>query len=243
MPATATAPAPRLNNQGLPCTSKGRRNAAAIGTNRGNGGVMPPGHYTRRRDVVRRENRHGRRFREQWRRVIDHLLAVGDIHRTVHAVASALSTHSSDTGKNAWPSHATLADQVGVSASTVCRALAELRAIGLVEWDHQFRQVDGKPRATSNLYEFRIPPPLGRVVNVDQRSMYRDRTPPAHVTAKRAPDWQRDIDSHVHAIAQVSTDYMTAEAQLFNDFNGRSTEQLTFAAHALNEAWRHHRRE
>lgn len=234
----ATVPAP-LNNKGRPCTSVGQRNAASIGSGLGNGGVTPPGTYERRRDSVTHEIRHHRRFREQWRRVLDHLLSTGDIHRTVHAVGSALSMFSNDTAKNVWPAQATIGDRVGVSESTVCRALAVLREMGMLEYDHQFKQVDGKPRATSNLYEFRIPDALGNAVGVTQRT----RRLNAHqipTPAMVVPDWHRDIDARVHALVLVHTadHYGTAEAELLDDLDGRPAEQLSFAAAALNELWR-----
>ena len=104
----------RLNNRGRLCTSAGRRNATAIGTGLGNGGVKPPGTYERRRAAVTLEVRHHRRFREQWRRILDHQLSTGDIHRTVHSVGSALSTFSNDVAKNAWPSQAKIGKRAGV---------------------------------------------------------------------------------------------------------------------------------
>ncbi len=229
----------RLNNRGRPCTSAGRRNATAVGSGLGNGGVVPPGRYERRRDSVTHDIRHGRRFREQWRRVLDHQLATGDVHRTAHAVASALSTFSNDVGKNAWPSQAKIGEVCGVSASTVNRSVKVLRQIGLLEWDHQFRQVDGKPHATSNLYEFRIPDALGEIVGVKKRSRRLDD----HQIPKPAelvPDWQRDIDRRAHAVALLYTaaQYQAAETELLDDLADRPVEQRTFAAATLNKVWR-----
>lgn len=240
---TTTAPptsvAVPLNNKGQPCTSAGRRNSTAIGSGLGNGGVTPPGTYERRRDSVTHEIRHHRRFREQWRRVLDEQLSTSDVHRTVHAVGSALAMFSNDTAKNVWPSQATIGERVGVSASTVCRAVAVLRKVGMLEWDHQFRQVEGAPKATSNLYEFRIPELLGESVGVKQRERrLGDHQIPKPVIVM--PDWQRDIDARVHALVLVhrADQYSAAETELLDDLSGRPAQQLSFAAAALNELWR-----
>lgn len=236
-PAAAVVP---LNNRGRPCTSIGRRNAAAIGSGLGNGGVVPPGRYERRRDCVNHDPRGNPRFREQWRRCLDHLLVVADIPRTVHTVGSALITFSDSTGKLAWPSQAAIGERCNLSASTVGRALAVLRVLELLEWDHRFHQVDGQPAATSNLYEFRIPEALAATLNIGKR---RRRSTGGHqIPAPETlmPAWQRSVESMVGAVILMHTadQYVQAEAALLSDLAGQPVEQLTFAAALLNEQWR-----
>lgn len=236
-PPTATV---RLNNRGLPCTSAGRRNQAAIGSGLGNGGTPSPGHYERRKGCVQAEIRHHRMFREQWRRGLDHLLTIDSISRTDLAVGAALSTFSSQTGENVWPSHATIGARCKLSASTVQRSLAALRDLEMIEWDHRGVQIDGKPRATSNLYEFRIPEYVATAVGINRKRSRRLDEHQIPNPAHTVPDWQRDIDSRVASLVLVYGDdqYTAAEAELLDDLAGRPTEQLSFAAAALNERWR-----
>ncbi len=62
-----------------------------------------------------------------------------------------------------WPSHATLAEGIGCCERSVARAIASLKALGLLDWTHRKARWN---RATSNLYWLLAPddaPPL-RVV-------------------------------------------------------------------------------
>lgn len=239
----STAATVSLNNRGNPCTSIGRRNATAVGTGLGNGGVTPPGHYDRRRDCVNHDPRGNPYFREQWRRCLDHLLVVADIPRTVHTVGSALITFSDKAGELVWPSQAAIGERCNLSASTVGRALAVLRVLELLEWDHRFHQVAGKPKATSNLYEFKIPEALATTLRIGKR---RRRQMSAHQIPMHEvlmPAWQRTVESMVGAVILMHTDdqYTEAETALLDDLAGQPVEQLTFAAALLNEKWREQR--
>lgn len=62
-----------------------------------------------------------------------------------------------------WPSHATLAEGIGCCERSVARAVASLKALGLLDWTQRKACWN---RATSNLYRLLVPadaPPL-RVV-------------------------------------------------------------------------------
>jgi GntR family transcriptional regulator len=62
-----------------------------------------------------------------------------------------------DENASAWPSHATLADDAGVSVSTVKRCLRRLGELGVVEWDRRSREDGGK---SSNMYRLHVHRPV-----------------------------------------------------------------------------------
>ncbi|MGE3449395.1 MAG: hypothetical protein AB7H92_17655 [Microbacteriaceae bacterium] len=165
----------RYNNRGQPVTSIGQRNAAAIGTNHGNGGVTPPGHYRRRRNNLTvspdgKEHRNGKMARERLLRLNRKLRAAGVITRTEFDAVESLADISDGWLSRRVPAHATIGRGFGVSASTVCRALNSYRekvvvrnGDGLVifrvlEWEHVmiFDPELRRRRGTSNTYEFRV---------------------------------------------------------------------------------------
>lgn len=64
------------------------------------------------------------------------------------AVLIALADHA-NMDDECWPSHATLANDTGLARSTVIKALAALRAQGLIEWHNRYQKAGDK---SSNLY-------------------------------------------------------------------------------------------
>lgn len=66
----------------------------------------------------------------------------------------ALSSRADRLG-HSWPSHRTLASEASTSVSTVQRALEELRALGVVEWQARKRDRDGG--RSSNRYKLITP--------------------------------------------------------------------------------------
>lgn len=115
-----TAPAP--NNRGQPWSGAGLRSLGCVGTDLGNGGTPPPGHYERRRDCLGPFS-HDKRWRAHWERCLLDALADGQITRTYYAIGSALTDYSAADGHHVFPSHRRLADDVHCSRSTVRRAL------------------------------------------------------------------------------------------------------------------------
>lgn len=65
---------------------------------------------------------------------------------------AVLSSHVDATG-SCWPSHATLARETSLSSSSVKRALAELKAAGIVSWET--RQIDSGA-TSSNRYRLLV---------------------------------------------------------------------------------------
>lgn len=242
---------PRLNSRGHPCTSVGRRNAASIGSGRGNGGVLPP-QYERRRDSVG-DDRHSKMWRRWWLRVIGHLRDRGDLSVVDFAVLSALADFSSESGSHVWPSQATIGLRIGRSASTVNRSLCRARELRVVNWDHRFEGPTNEYRGvkgTSNLYEFLIPEDLATEMNIGQRRPRRER-PDRTTRHDRSPsptpgyapglEWQRHIDSHVAAVVLSAATYQMAEAEVEDAFQDRDVQQRTYAASVLNERWQQSR--
>src|SRR3954447_9231129 len=170
---TVTVPdAPILNARGQPWTSRGRRNLAWVGSGFGNGGVTPPGRYERRRGCIGSDEHHDTFWMSDWRRLLAHLRHAGAISPNAYEVGSHLADFSNERGEHTWPSQATIGKRLERSASTVGRALAELRAAGVVEWDHRFEGPTNeipRPHPTSNMYEFRIPLELARAANLKRR--------------------------------------------------------------------------
>lgn len=72
-----------------------------------------------------------------------------DVLLTLHTYRGA--------GGVAWPSHETLADRGRCSVSTVQRALAHARKLGLLEWCARRRRAAWRSLRTSNLYRFLAP--------------------------------------------------------------------------------------
>lgn len=68
----------------------------------------------------------------------------------------ALSSRVGETGA-AWPSHATIAAESSCSVTSVKRALAELRDLGVVSWSGRTRDDAG---ATSNVYRLSVSRPV-----------------------------------------------------------------------------------
>lgn len=64
----------------------------------------------------------------------------------------------------AWPSHALMAREAGISVTSVKKGLMELRELGLVSWDRRTKP-DGSQ--TSNIYRVSVQLPDGRQPKVD----------------------------------------------------------------------------
>jgi hypothetical protein len=76
------------------------------------------------------------------------------------------------------PSHARLAADVGVGESTVERALADAKALGLLDWDRRLVRTGWRAEQTSNAYVLIVPgsragegapppPPLSKSLNLE----------------------------------------------------------------------------
>lgn len=99
------------------------------------------------------------------------------------AVYVALTWRSSAEG-SCWPSHPKLAEEAGLSVSTVQRALRSLRDKGLVSWTS--RKIEGRGQI-SNVYRVEVyAPPVtltgGPPVTLTAPPGHTDRTPPVTLT-------------------------------------------------------------
>lgn len=61
--------------------------------------------------------------------------------------------------QTAWPSHALMAKEAGISVTSVKAALGELKALGVVEWSQRRTASGGQ---TSNIYRVHIAPTPSR---------------------------------------------------------------------------------
>ena len=78
-------------------------------------------------------------------------------------VYMCLGARINSTSK-AWPSHALIAREAGIGVTSVKKALAELRDLGLVSWSRRTLP-DGSQ--TSNIYEVAVQLPKDREPLVD----------------------------------------------------------------------------
>ena len=237
---------------------RGRRNLAWAGTGLGNGGVAAPGHYQRRRGCLGPDNNHDAFWLSDWRRLLDHLRQTGAISPNAHAVGNHLAGFSNERAEHTWPSQATVGARMDRSPSTARRAMAELRAAGVLEWDHRFEGPTNeipRPHPTSNMYEFRIPLELARAANLKRRiqRMTKRRPPrrPSHhngSTGAPAPQptlaerqrrqHQSAIESFVSAqCLLVGARYDETVEAIENMYAG-SPEDINFATEALTLIWR-----
>ena len=94
---------------------------------------------------------------QDWRAAVWDAHRAGTLTRSARDVLLTLLTFRGNGGR-IWPSHARLADRVRCSAKTVCRAMAQARAIGLVAWKPiRWRTPGGFWRRKSNLYALLMP--------------------------------------------------------------------------------------
>ena len=217
----------------------------------GNGGVTPP-LYERRKegtfdlegasDVIRAQI--GHQFRRFWIDDLTEHLKRGEINLTDFAIGCALSDFSDNGAKIVFPSQATIGKQVGRSASTVNRSLARLRRYGLLEWAHRFLQSrDGKPRATTNLYAFRLSDrwmeeDFEKRRNASNKSKGRRHNP---IGNKRTTPKKRQLDPSVEpmvaGIAQTAPTWEDAVEEV----SGLSA--IDNPVEQLKLAWHFYRRE
>lgn len=245
MTATMTPPAcgrPTTNNRGQPWSSAGRRNLGWLGTGLGNGGTPPPGDYERRRHCIA-DGAHDRMWREHWLRCLLRLLGDGEVTVTQYAVGVALADVSNAQGKPVFPGHSYLGERVGRSRSTVQRALARLRELGLLEWEHRFLPPNSESdhaRGTSNLYEFRLPADVLAGLGL------RQPRPPRHERGRYTPP-RRNV-AREQALSTAAAAAQTVANATFRDAAEQvegiyrdDPELAAFALDALAGFWQQYR--
>jgi len=238
-----TTARPRTNARGNPWTSKGRRNLAAAGSGLGNGGVVPPGHYIRRRGILG-PGRHDNRWRLDWLKLLSHLLSESRITPIDAGVGVALSTFSNDTGEHVWPSHATIGQRCGRSPSVVGRSLATLRAHGLLEWEHRFNGPTNetpRPTATSNIYEFLLPRELLDEVGLRKKKRRDAGRHPKHQSTPTRNHERELVMSMGAAQALLAPNYAAGIAVVEHELADRSADLILLAKEEYDVAWKRHR--
>lgn len=218
---------------------------------RGNGGVTPPVYERRRYGSFDLEGpseqtlaKVGNSFRSYWLSNVAWHVGRGDLNATDFLVAQALAEFSDNKLKAVFPAQRTIGKAVGRSASTVNRSAARLRSLGLLEWGHRFlRPVDGMPRATTNMYAFRLSDEWAeeelpvRIIATN-RAKGRARR---HKNGRTTPKALTGIPSTVHAVARSAETYDAALDELRGLFDvpgypdGRDLEKDLIAA------WRQYR--
>ena len=108
--------------------------------------------YTRSHELPPVAHRH-RNWRWRCTRALREALETGKLSREAHAAMLAILDHSDGRGRDCWPSLDTLGDELGgLSARTVGRHLAALRAEGWLAVKHRHRITADGIQGRSNLY-------------------------------------------------------------------------------------------
>lgn len=91
------------------------------------------------------------------------------------AVYSALCMHSKPSTQKCWPSHRTIAEEIGCSPPKVKEALRQLEILKLIRVEPHYDSQSG--RQTSNTYTLLDPPPITDTPDTtDTRPQYRDKS-------------------------------------------------------------------
>ena len=92
-----------------------------------------------------------------WKAAVWAAFRARTLTRSARDVMLTLATFKGPEGR-IWPSHALLATRARVCVKTVCRAMAQARAAGLLTWRSiRWLTPGGHWRRKSNLYVLRIP--------------------------------------------------------------------------------------
>jgi len=91
-----------------------------------------------------------------WRRLVHRHVRAGEIGPKGAWALELLPDYLSRDGR-CDPSHARLAADAGVGESTVERALADAKAIGLLDWDRRLVRTRWRAEQTSNAYVLLVP--------------------------------------------------------------------------------------
>jgi hypothetical protein len=93
------------------------------------------------------------KFRGHVRGVVEMMVELGVLDSTDEVVALAMLSLANEFGLLAWANQRKIGRRSRVAARTVRRVLPKLRALGLVDWSHEFR--NGRPYP--NRYVFFLP--------------------------------------------------------------------------------------
>jgi hypothetical protein len=93
------------------------------------------------------------KFRGHVRGVVEMMVELGVLDSTDEVVALAMLSLANEFGLLAWANQRKIGRRSRVAARTVRRVLPKLRALGLVDWSHEFR--NGRPYP--NRYVFLLP--------------------------------------------------------------------------------------
>ena len=93
------------------------------------------------------------KFRGHVRGVVEMMVELGVLDSTDEVVALAMLSLANEFGLLAWANQRKIGRRSRVAARTVRRVLPKLRALGLIDWSHEFR--NGRPYP--NRYVFLLP--------------------------------------------------------------------------------------
>ena len=113
------------------------------------------------------------------------------------AIYNALCLHADIDNQNCWPSHKTIADEIGMGVTAVKNYLYLMRQLCLIDWQEQV--LDGKGQ-TSNMY-YLLDPPDPPVLSTFKYPPYM------HLNPAQNPHMGKETPSHDMATPQPCSGY------------------------------------
>ncbi len=233
--STTYATGPRVADRSRPCPNRN--------------GIWPP-IYDRQFDPFpqRTMSNHAQR---EWQRCVHDAVAAGELHRTTGLVLLAYCRASDDRLADVWVAQATIAEQLGLAASTVCHHVAIGKQLGWLEVQHRNRIDAGFVKAMSNITRMLLPDRwMARLIEQRRaraaKRAAKQPTRPGRVTTptRGVPDnAPRVATPATHAAAagaaeaRTATDWATGESNL-QDLYRDSPALYEAAWSEFNETWR-----
>ncbi len=256
-PMLTSGPADAPVFTGRPWLSLGRRNLAAIGTGLPNGHNKLPGTYKRRRGELGPIDARDNRYTADWLENVRYAQLLGTIGAFEVAIANALASCMYGNAQDVWPSQATIGEAItkangnAYKSRSVAKGLAKLRAVELIDWDHDDLHGDHSGR---NRFQrtciYRVKMWVEYHQHIKERRAFERQQLRLERAAKKngrqhqrqkgkKPLWQQDIDNAVNngaSLAQTATNWYEGLAVLEHDYTGKPA--LYNAAYdAYSTAW------
>ncbi len=189
----------------------------------------------------------------EWQRCVYDAVAAGELHRTTASVLMVFSRQSGNRHDDVWIAQATVAERLGLAASTVCHHVAAAKRAGWVTVQHRNRIDNGMVVGMSNMTRFELPEPwrtkldVQRLANAARRTRDRRRQPGRHTPRRPQPNDARPstptrlehAENFGAAIARLASvvDFEDGRRQVVEEFAGQPAEFYESAFNSFAEMW------